>query len=130
MIYKQGKWRNILLLSFYFFSFTAIFFRLIFQVFFYDAYFDKTSWVMFCGTISPYAKLCVGLLQCYMVFELAQRLKPAYVKNTQIKHMSQDVEQAVLQRKRRKYVMGQKVVAVTTLVLFFIANAAAIYSMK
>ena len=44
--------------------------------------------------------------------------------------MSQDVEQAVLWRKRRKYVMGQKVVAVTTLVLFFIANAAAIYSMK
>ena len=77
VIYKQGKWRNILLLSFYFFSFTAIFFRLIFQVFFFDAYFDKTSWVMFCGTISPYAKLCVGLLQCYMVFELAQRLKPA-----------------------------------------------------
>ena len=67
ILIRQGRWRTLPLLFFYIMSVTAISFRIV--ACFY--YFDRSEyWHYVFITMQPIAKGCVGLMQCWMIFEL------------------------------------------------------------
>lgn len=71
ILIKQGKWKTLPLLAFYILSFIAIASREICNIWvcIYE------SWVFVLSYQQPVAKLMVGLVQAWMIFELTVRIR-------------------------------------------------------
>ena len=76
IVYRQGRWRTLPILVFYVLAWFSIMSRFFLNVF--AAYqFDRTQhlWVFRISIWQPFAKISVGLVQAWMMFELAIRIK-------------------------------------------------------
>ena len=67
ILIRQGKWRTLPLLFFYIMSVIAISFRIVASIYYFDR---SENWHFLFITLQPIAKGCVGLMQCWMIFEL------------------------------------------------------------
>lgn len=69
---KQGRYRNVTLLSFYVLVIMAIALRLETLIWFWTAVLD---WDRYCLTIQPVVKLHVGLVMAWTIIELTLRVE-------------------------------------------------------
>ena len=72
VIIKKEKWREILLLQFYIYAFIAINMRQVINVTF-GAF--KYNWFFILYDVQPNVKVNLGLIQSWMLFEIAMRLR-------------------------------------------------------
>ena len=72
IILKQGKWRTGLLLFFYIFSFISIVLRLVYLIVMWS---DHTTGIAMIGDCQAVAKLCLGLIQSWTIFEICIRMR-------------------------------------------------------
>ena len=71
ILYKLEKWKTVPLLFFYMWSFLAVTFRLIRTLIgFQDSY-----WGYILGLDQPVLKQCAGMMQAWIIFELAIRIR-------------------------------------------------------
>ena len=77
ILVRQGKWKTLPLLLFYTMALVAIAARTIVILF----YWTLNPWITLLNNIQPVAKICVGLTQAWMIFELCVRIHKSFVTN-------------------------------------------------
>ena len=86
ILIKLQKWRTISLLFFYIFTILCILIRFLNLISYGIDHDRQMALILF--TLQPIAKICVGLIQCWMIFELSIRIKASnrdydYIRNSE-----------------------------------------------
>ena len=71
ILYKLEKWKTVPLLFFYMWSFLAVTFRLIRTI----LGLESSFWSIFGSFDQPVFKLCAGMMQAWIIFELTIRIR-------------------------------------------------------
>ena len=75
IFFHQKKWHSLPLFFFYLMAFIAISIRLVCCF----ILFMNEKWIFIVYALQPAAKLCVGLAQAWMIFELTVRIRQARI---------------------------------------------------
>ena len=77
ILIRQGRWRTVPLLGFYIMSFICITVKLLYTIFWMCV---KKTLLMAIIYTTDYAKLSVGLIQAWMIFELGVRIRTGFTQ--------------------------------------------------